>query len=413
MKKFKQFMCMLLAAAMMLCAMPAAALAEGAPAQPTRTERLEITKETPFTDKLAAEGWMWEPSGDGGTLTLQNCYIRVTGAANRGVVHFQDMENVTVHLIGENKLETTRTSGAYLLHGNVDFRITGETGARLDLVAPGSIAESAGVYGFFARSITLLSGNVACNTEFCLADYDINIQGGSLAVDASHMAGSDGIYTNLGSVNISGGTVNIHAGRTGIITAGVGASGSDELAVNITGGDVTIRADNPRSGSSSVYGICAKGIVIDTQGSVDIYGEKAAIYLNYENSKAEILNIGEVFSISSESACADDAIMAKFPDSSSVFIAPADYSAVDAAEAQAKALNAGDYKDFSAVTAALAAVDRVKNLLQQSEVDAMAKAILDAIAGLEEKPAPTPTPTPAPQAPAADAGQKANPKTGV
>ena len=38
----------------------------------------------------------------------------------------------------------------------------------------------------------------------------------------------------------------------------------------------------------------------------------------------------------------------------------------------------------------------------------MAKAILDAIAGLEEKPAPTPTPTPAPQAPAADAGQKAN-----
>ena len=43
----------------------------------------------------------------------------------------------------------------------------------------------------------------------------------------------------------------------------------------------------------------------------------------------------------------------------------------------------------------------------------MAKAILDVIAGLEEKPAPTPTPTPAPQAPAADAGQKANPKTGV
>ena len=103
--------------------------------------------------------------------------------------------------------------------------------------------------------------------------------------------------------------------------------------------------------------------------------------------------------------------MAKFPDSSSVVIAPADYSAVDAAEAQAKALNAGDYKDFSAVTAALAAVDRGKNLLQQSEVDAMAQAILDAVAGLEKKPAPPPPP--APQAPAADAGRKANPKTGV
>ena len=78
----------------------------------------------------------------------------------------------------------------------------------------------------------------------------------------------------------------------------MGASGSDELAVNITGGDVTIRADNPSSGSSLIYGIRAKDVVIDTQGSVDIYGEKAAIYLNYENSKAEILNIGEFFPFS-------------------------------------------------------------------------------------------------------------------
>ncbi len=46
------------------------------------------------------------------------------------------------------------------------------------------------------------------------------------------------------------------------------------------------------------------------------------------------------------------------------------------------------------MTAALAAVNRGKSLLQQSEVGAMAKAILDAIAGLEEKPAPTPTPAP-------------------
>ena len=56
MKHLKKLLCGLLAAALMLCALPAAALAEGAPAQPTRTERLEITKETPFTDKLAAEG---------------------------------------------------------------------------------------------------------------------------------------------------------------------------------------------------------------------------------------------------------------------------------------------------------------------------------------------------------------------
>ena len=48
MKHLKKLLCGLLAAALMLCALPAAALAEGAPAQPTRTERLEITAETPL-----------------------------------------------------------------------------------------------------------------------------------------------------------------------------------------------------------------------------------------------------------------------------------------------------------------------------------------------------------------------------
>ena len=52
MKHLKKLLCGLLAAALMLCALPAAALAEGAPAQPTRTERLEITAETPLTDEL-------------------------------------------------------------------------------------------------------------------------------------------------------------------------------------------------------------------------------------------------------------------------------------------------------------------------------------------------------------------------
>ncbi len=64
----------------------------------------------------------------------------------------------------------------------------------------------------------------------------------------------------------------------------------------------------------------------------------------------------------------------------------ADYTAVDAALAKAEALNPEDYKDFSAVTAAIDAVDRSKNITQQAEVDAMAQAIETAIAGLEKKP---------------------------
>ena len=65
---------------------------------------------------------------------------------------------------------------------------------------------------------------------------------------------------------------------------------------------------------------------------------------------------------------------------------PADYTAVDAAIAKANALNENDYIDFSAVKAALEAVVRGKNITEQSKVDAMAKAIEDAIAALVIKP---------------------------
>lgn len=63
----------------------------------------------------------------------------------------------------------------------------------------------------------------------------------------------------------------------------------------------------------------------------------------------------------------------------------ADYSRVDAAIAKANSLDRNDYKDFTAVDAAVAAVVRDKNITEQSEVDAMATAILNAVSDLEYK----------------------------
>ena len=63
----------------------------------------------------------------------------------------------------------------------------------------------------------------------------------------------------------------------------------------------------------------------------------------------------------------------------------ADYTKVDAAIAKANALNKDNYKDFTGVEAAVNAVTRGKNLTEQSEVDVMAKAIEDAIAALQYK----------------------------
>ena len=80
----------------------------------------------------------------------------------------------------------------------------------------------------------------------------------------------------------------------------------------------------------------------------------------------------------------------------------ADYTKVDAAIAKANALNKDNYKDFTGVEAAIGAVVRGKDITQQADVDAMAKAIENALAALQYKdvvttpstPTPTKTPTP-------------------
>ena len=73
---------------------------------------------------------------------------------------------------------------------------------------------------------------------------------------------------------------------------------------------------------------------------------------------------------------------------------PADYAAVDAAIQKVEALDKDAYKDFSKVDAAVTAVVRGKNITQQAEVDAMAATIEDAIAALEQKPTEQPEPEP-------------------
>ena len=64
---------------------------------------------------------------------------------------------------------------------------------------------------------------------------------------------------------------------------------------------------------------------------------------------------------------------------------PADYTKVNEAIAKANALNKNDYQDFSGVEAAVKAVVRDKNITEQSEVNAMAQAIEDAINALVRK----------------------------
>ena len=129
----------------------------------------------------------------------------------------------------------------------------------------------------------------------------------------------------------------------------------------------------------------------------DFSGVEAAV-----NAVVRDKNITEQSEVNAMAKAIEDAIAAlQYKD--------ADYTKVDAAIAKANALNKDNYKDFSAVETAVNAVARGKNITEQGEVDAMAKAIEDALAALQYKdadkttPAPAATATPAPAATATPA----------
>ena len=121
----------------------------------------------------------------------------------------------------------------------------------------------------------------------------------------------------------------------------------------------------------------AKANALNKDNYKDFTAVEAAV-----NAVVRDKNITEQSEVDAMAKAIEDAIAAlQYKD--------ADYAKVDAAIAKANALKKDDYKDFSGVEAAVKAVVRGKNITEQSEVDKMAKAIEDAIAALEKKPAST------------------------
>ena len=117
----------------------------------------------------------------------------------------------------------------------------------------------------------------------------------------------------------------------------------------------------------------AKANALNKDNYKDFTGVEAAV-----NAVVRGKNITEQSEVDAMAKAIEDAIAA-------LQYKGADYTKVDAAIAKANALNKDDYKDFSGVEAAINAVVRGKNITEQSEVDAMAKAIEDAIAALQYK----------------------------
>ena len=131
----------------------------------------------------------------------------------------------------------------------------------------------------------------------------------------------------------------------------------------------------------------AKANALNKDNYKDFTGVEAAV-----NAVARGKNITQQAEVDAMAKAIEDALSAlQYKD--------ADYTKVDAAIAKANALKKNDYKDFSGVECAIRAVARGKNITQQAEVDAMAKAIEDALAALQYKDTnKTAQPTPVPAA---------------
>ena len=116
---------------------------------------------------------------------------------------------------------------------------------------------------------------------------------------------------------------------------------------------------------------------------LSIYTDDTVNALNIAKSAAEAFAAGDV-NIKNQAEL--DAFVAELNKAiDGLTYKDADYSGVRAAIAEADALDSSLYVDFSGVTAAKGAVVYGYNITKQAEVDAMAKAIRDAITALEFK----------------------------
>lgn len=333
-----------------------------------RTTTLDLTVAGFQNDqKNEDEGWSWD--ADTLTLTLDNVDF---STGNKSSIKVDGLKSTTILFKGENKLESSTTV--------IDR--TGESSKEAGLTLKGeakesklSLVEKGNLPSMDQPNIIFESGTVDIQGGAAIALYTIKVMEAAVNIDTT-MANSedgwdDGLYAN-GSIEIYGGEVNVKAGRIGLFVVGIGAP-------------------EPKT-----------GLIIE-DGKLDINGKLADIYVGSGNTKNAVISGGDItlggnigiFLYNCEKCeikggtfhtdkC--EKPFAVHRDSSAVFeYAKADYTELDKAEEAANALNKDNYVDFTAVEKALEAIDRTKNLTQQSDVDKMAKDINDAVAALVYK----------------------------
>lgn len=349
----------LLCCIMFLGLMPMTVSAEGA--STTRTDTLDLTADIFQTNQEnTAEGWSWDAGTS--TLTLTNANFNTGGY---GII-FPIDEECTLCLVGENTLTCQKQTVT---------KETGRTG-KLTITGDGKLTATtlADLPALDLVNLDITSGTIVTVGGINTLN-DLKVSGGSLSVDtSSRSVWQDGFYA-CGSIEITGGTIDIKSSRVGLFVPGSGAE-EPKTGLKITGGDITIQA----AVAATYVGIdYEKDTYIGTTGNITINDSPIGFYecrgdITIEEKGNIVMN-----NVPRPAGSHADNT------GGTVTIAPADYSAVDAAIAKADALNKDDYKNFSVVETAVGAVDRNKNFLEQTTVDSYVTAIENAVASLKYK----------------------------
>ena len=291
------------------------------------------------------------------------------------------------------------TTGSTSIFSSVDINITDSvlninSGANpinalgtLSISGSGTVVTAKGAYPVAGGEIEISGGSVTVNTTNGTAisgDNGVTISGGS--VNASTTAKMSAIYSANGDIEFEGADTKVSASsaqdsavftRNGSITLNAG-----EIAAKSAKGFAPVVArDSDEDGTSASASSIIIGenfatggnIVATTVWKVDDNG----------NYYADTMLVPADTQLTEDGLLPEDYV----PEESEIVVEKlADYSAVDAAVAKAQSLFKGDYVNFDIVERALAAVEYGLGASHQAEVDAMAKAINDAIAGLQRIP---------------------------
>lgn len=339
------------------------------------------------------------PSGD---ITVDGSEITVTNA-NRGISGGNEIDNFKI-INSTVNATVTGANALGLLNGHeisidnsivnllsdssnaiyTDGAITIKNGSNLD------------VTGFYPALFSVLDTTITDSTVKANSPTDSAIfSKGNIVINGNSNVNAKGHWSAINTVN----ALTINNGKvTAASTNDMGIWARGSIAIN--GGELY---------SKGAEGYAAVGVRYEKQADDKDPVSKITVNSNYAEINGGKVSVSDWFDGTSNgnpytrswtSFIAEDDENKLATNRSNALneitikIKGANYKKIDEAIEKANSLNPDNYKDFSTVTAAINAVIRDKDITKQGEVDAMAKAIEDAIKALELNPVTPPASKP-------------------